>query len=201
MRCLRSPTIAAIVAVGFSLLVAGCGGGGSPGVANVGSTTVPNTNGSPAVSSQANAMLLAGRCLRNHGLTNLPDPTIATSGPAKGQTIIDKAALHAFPDAAVTRAMTACQSELQKAGVGNGSDVRTPQQIQDGLAFSRCVRAHGISNFPDPNGQGQFNLAGTGINEHALTPAQLAAAQACLSAAHGAIHIPQQGTSASNTSH
>jgi hypothetical protein len=143
--------------------------------------------------------LLAGRCLRQHGLANLPDPTIATSGPAKGQPILDKQAMHAFSDTVVTNAMAACSAALTKAGIGSGSSARTPQQIQDGLAFSRCVRRHGISNFPDPNGQGTFNLAGTGINQHSLTPAQLAAAHACLSVAHGAVHIPQQGTSASSS--
>ena len=192
-HCLR--TFAVVVAIAsLSLLAAGCGGGSSPGVASVSSSTVPHANSSSGGSSQNNAVLIAGRCLRQHGLTNLPDPAVASSGPAKGQTIIDKSALHAFPDSLVTNAMAACQTELQKAGVGGGSSARTPQEIQDGLAFSRCVRAHGISNFPDPNGQGSFNLAGTGINQHSLTAAQLAAAKACLSVAHGAVHIPQQGT-------
>src|SRR5271170_156098 len=199
MRRLRSSALLAIVAVAFSLLAAGCGGGGSPGVANVGSTSVPSASGSLAGTTQANAMLLAGRCLRQHGLANLPDPSIANSGPAKGQPILDKSALRGFSQTLVTQALAACNSVLQQAGIGAGSDVRTPQEIQDGLAFSRCVRAHGISNFPDPNGQGQFDLAGTGINKHSLTPAQLAAAHACLGAAHGAVHIPQQGTGTSSS--
>ncbi|HVB05830.1 MAG TPA: hypothetical protein VNF07_06255 [Acidimicrobiales bacterium] len=188
----RSRTLAVTVAIAaLSLLAAGCGGGGAPGVANVPSTTAPGAAGS--ATAHPSAMLLAGRCLRRNGLPNLPDPTIATEGPAKGQPVLDKAALHAFPDSVVSHATLVCHAVLAQAGIGNGEDVRTPQQIQDGLAFARCVRSHGISNFPDPNGQGQFNLAGTGINEHALTPAQLAAARACLSAGHGAVHIPTQG--------
>ena len=199
MSCLRPPILAAIVAAAaLSLLAAGCGGGSAPGVANVGSTTVPSASGS-STTSQTSALLLAGRCLREHGLTNLPDPTIATSGPAKGQAILDKQAMHAFSDSVVRQATLACAAVLQHAGIGGGSSARTPQEIQDGLAFSRCVRRHGISNFPDPNGQGQFDLAGTGINEHSLTPAQLAAARACLSTAHGAVHIPSQGTNVGNT--
>jgi hypothetical protein len=201
MRYGRPPILASIVAVGaLALLAAGCGGGGSPGVANVPSSTVPRAAGSSAATnSRTSALLLAGRCLRQHGLSNLPDPAIATSGPAKGQPVLDKQAMHAFPDSVVSQATLACAAVLQYAGIGGGSSARTPQQIQDGLAFSRCVRNHGIANFPDPNGQGTFNLAGTGINSHDLTPAQLAAAQACLSAAHGAVHIPQQGTGTSNS--
>ncbi len=50
MPCCRPPTLAAIVAVAaFSLLAAGCGGGGSPGVANAASSTVPSAAGSSSV--------------------------------------------------------------------------------------------------------------------------------------------------------
>ena len=44
------------------------------------------------------------------------------------------------------------------------------------IAFSKCMRAHGITNFPDPNGHG-INIAGTGINPQA--PAFRAAQTAC----------------------
>jgi hypothetical protein len=197
MRRPRSPVLAGLLAVAaLSLLAAGCGGGSAPGVASIVSSTVPGATGS---SAPANALLVAGRCLRQHGLANLPDPSIATEGPAKGQAILDKQALHAFSQPVVTRAMVACAAALSQAKIYSSSSARTPQQIQDGLAFSRCMRRHGISNFPDPNGQGSFNLAGTGINSHDLSPAEIAAARACLSSAHGAVHIPQQGTGTSSS--
>jgi hypothetical protein len=47
--------------------------------------------------------------------------------------------------------------------------------------------------------QGSFDLAGTGINTHQPSPAELAAARAYLPTAHGDISIPAQGTVASNT--
>lgn len=37
------------------------------------------------------------------------------------------------------------------------------------------MRSHGVPNFPDPNGQGRFNLAGININ----APQFFAAHQAC----------------------
>jgi hypothetical protein len=198
MRCRCLPIVAVAA---FSLLAAGCGGGGSSGVANVSSTTLPGATGrsAPPTNTRTSALLLAGRCLREHGLSNLPDPAIASSGPAKGQAILDKGSLRGFPTSVVNNALLACHTALVQAGIGSGPNggTRTPQQIQDGLAFARCVRNHGIRNFPDPNGQGDFNLAGTGINSNDLTPAQLAAARACLPAAHGAVHIPQQGTAPS----
>jgi len=32
------------------------------------------------------------------------------------------------------------------------------------LAFSECMRSHGVTGFPDPSAQGGLNIAGTGIN-------------------------------------
>lgn len=198
MRHRRRCTLAtAGAALAVALLAAGCGGG-SPGVASISSsTTVPGSGGTSApASTPAHALLAAGRCLRLHGIPNMPDPTIATSGPGKGSAILDKRFLVTVPAAVVQRAITACRGALAKAGIGNGpasSSSNDQQRIKDGLAFARCVRRHGISTFPDPNSQGQFPLAGTGINPNDLTAAQLAAATACLSSAHGAISIPPQG--------
>jgi hypothetical protein len=151
-------------------------------------------------SSQTSALALAGRCLRQHGLANFPDPAVASSGPAQGRVILDKQALVAYPPAVVSQAMDACRTALDRAGISSGPNSgASPQEIQYLLAFARCVRDHGISNFPDPDSQGGFNLAGTGINSHQLTPAELAAARACLSRAHGDVNIPAQGDGTNNS--
>jgi hypothetical protein len=185
---------ALVGAAGLSLVLAACGSGGSPGVASI-TTTTSRGGGAPSTtSSSANPLLVAGRCLRHHGLANLPDPAVATSGPDAGQTYLDKQALVTFSQAEVQRALSACASQLAAAGFDRGaSSVPTPQVIQDGLNFARCVRRHGLSNLPDPNAQGHFNLSGTGINPNDLTSRQLAIARVCLPAAHGTIHIPTQG--------
>src|SRR5579872_5046952 len=147
---LRCPLILSslVVVAALALLAAGCGGGGSPRVANITSSTVPNGAGSSATTSQPDSLRLAGRCLRQHGIPNLPDPTIASSGPAKGQAILDKQFLRAVPDSVLSQAMLVCHTALEQAGLGSGpnASARTPQQIQDGLAFARCVRDHGIPN-------------------------------------------------------
>jgi hypothetical protein len=113
--------------------------------------------------------------------------------------VLDKQALAAYPSSVVNQATEACSAALAQAGLSGGPNAAaSPQQLQDLLAFAHCVRNHGISNFPDPNSQGGFNLAGTGINSHELTPAELAAARKCLPTAHGDVNIPTQG---SGTSH
>jgi hypothetical protein len=45
------------------------------------------------------------------------------------------------------------------------------------VVFSNCMRAHGVTNFPDPAGGGGVNIAGTGINPQ--SPAFKSAQAAC----------------------
>ena len=44
------------------------------------------------------------------------------------------------------------------------------------IALSKCMRAHGVTHFPDPSGHG-INLGGTGLNPR--SPAFQAAQQTC----------------------
>jgi hypothetical protein len=44
------------------------------------------------------------------------------------------------------------------------------------IAMSKCMRAHGVTNFPDPTGHG-INIGGTGINPR--SPAFQAAQETC----------------------
>jgi hypothetical protein len=97
----------------------------------------------------------------------------------------------------VTPSPTACGAALAQISSGPNA-AASAHQLQDLLAFAHCVRDHGVPNFPDPNSQGGFNLAGTGINSHQLTPAELAAARACLPTAHGEVNIPAQGSGTGN---
>ncbi len=178
----------------MALALGACGSNeASPPVAHVvsSSTTTPTGTGS-------NALLAATRCLRQHGLPNMPGPVLATEGPAKGQMVLDKAALAAYPSSVVSQATAACSAALAHIGGPGSNTAASARELRNLLAFAHCVRDHGISNFPDPNNQGGFDLAGTGINSHELTTAELAAARACLPTAHGDVNIPAQG---SGTSH
>jgi hypothetical protein len=47
------------------------------------------------------------------------------------------------------------------------------------LQLARCMRSHGVSNFPDPSAGGGINLDGTGLNPE--SPAFRSARQACKS--------------------
>jgi hypothetical protein len=158
---------------------------------------VARSTGTTITAARPNALLLATRCLRQHGLPDLPGPVLATSGPAKGQMVLDKAGLAAYPSSVVNQATAACSATLAQIS-GGPNAAASPHQLQSLLAFAHCVRNHGVPNFPDPNSQGGFNLAGTGINSHQLTSAELAAARTCLPTANGQVHIPSQGSGTSN---
>jgi hypothetical protein len=136
-------------------------------------------------SSSTSAVRLAGACLRMHGLANFPDPAVATDGPAAGQNILDKSALKGYPVALVNQAMNACRTALDQAGLASGQNSSvSPQEIQARLALARCIRAHGVPNFPDPNPTTGEVTPPAGLSK--TSPSILAAIRACPSQAQAA---------------
>ncbi|MGH2888222.1 MAG: hypothetical protein ACRDNJ_01200 [Solirubrobacteraceae bacterium] len=62
--------------------------------------------------------------------------------------------------------IAACGSSGATAGTGTGS-APTPKRFTDAaLRFARCMRTHGVSNFPDPStpGGGIHIRIGPGLN-------------------------------------
>jgi hypothetical protein len=74
-----------------------------------------------------------------------------------------------------TSAALACVLAVAACG-GSAKPKRSASKSDPMLAFSKCMRAHGVTNFPDPNGHG-LNIAGTGINPR--SPAFEAAQSTC----------------------
>ena len=46
--------------------------------------------------------------------------------------------------------------------------------MEAALAYARCMRAHGVPDFPDPNSNGQFN-----VDPHSASSQETAADHAC----------------------
>ena len=175
VRCRRPLILASVVAVAaFSLLAAGCGGGGSPRVANVATSTTAATT-----TMTQNGLLAFSQCMRSNGMPNFPDPQRFVGGNVK-LTIHQLAPSQA--------ALSACNHLLPTNG-GSGPRETAQQQrtrLADGLSFARCMRSHGVTRFPDPTAQGQLTVEmveAQGIDLH--SPAVLRAVQACLPASHG----------------
>jgi hypothetical protein len=149
-----APFTAALV--GLALLLAGCGGSSSPGVAHVGSsTTSSNGSGAPggqsaAPESRASAqqkLVAFARCMRSHGEPEFPEPTegnIEIHGGPKSSLNPESAQFQA--------AEKACKS-LQPAGKAP-SPAQAAQMQAQALKFSECMRSHGVPNFPDPTFSG-----------------------------------------------
>ncbi len=187
MHC-RPLIHASVVAVAaFSLLAAGCGGGGgSPGVANVASTTAASTTTAAtttaATATTQNGLLAFSSCMRSNGMPNFPDPQRFVGGNVK--LTLNRLGANS-PQ--LQAAMSACSHLLPNRGSGS-QDTAQQQRIQlaDGLSFARCMRSHGVTRFPDPTAQGQLTVEmvqAQGIDVH--SPAVLQAVQACLPASHG----------------
>jgi hypothetical protein len=182
----RTPWQLAVGGLSVSaLMLAACSSGtASPPVAHL--ATSPGAAASPT-----DALHLAGECLRQQGLANFPDPAVATDGPAAGQAILDKSALQGYPNAVVNQAMNTCRAVLVQAkiyGAAQGSTV-SPQEIQTRLALARCIRAHGVPNFPDPNPTTGDVTPPPGLTK--TSPSILAALAACPTQAKAAgITVP-----------
>jgi hypothetical protein len=89
--------------------------------------------------------------------------------------------------ARVVAAMTALAGvTLLTAACGGGSSSTSAAvgstTYQKALAYSQCMRSHGVLNFPDPDSQGHFNITASGqpgVSSAAAKQASLSAQNAC----------------------
>lgn len=132
---------AALVLIAMVVLISACGSSGSV------ATGTPSSSASTTASNHEKAVKFA-KCMREHGVSQFPDP--GASGQFTIDGVVNGSSLD--PSApAFTQALTACK-DLEPAGFTGGRRSR-PQQSA-ALRFARCIRAHGVKDFPDPvNGQ------------------------------------------------
>jgi hypothetical protein len=174
----RRAVVVTLVALGLALLAAACGSQ-SPTSSTAG---VSGASGAAAGGPAAQAFAFA-RCMRTHGIPNFPEPVVSTSNGATSIKMVAPANL-AKPSV-IQAAQGACAKYAPSPGNGRSSGGPGKAAF---LAFARCLRSHGLTNFPDPNQQGQITIEminAAGINLHA--PNVLPAAKACVGATHGAI--------------
>ena len=176
-----------------ALLLAGCGGGGSPGshVARLGTTTTqtsapstgsgsagPSTGGAPTISQT----LAYSHCMRSHGVPTFPDPNSSGQIPKTEVVSASKSNPSRFDSAD-----SACRHLLP-----NGGNGETPAQIAQDWSefrdFARCMRSHGVSNWPDPTSRSTtdrrpaFDITAVGLDGH--SPQLRATAQQCALLVH-----------------
>ncbi len=153
------------------LLISACGSTSSSS-----STTASN--------SPAAAAFTYASCMRRHGLAGYPDPQVTTNpGGSVAIAIAGQSGPGASP--AFQSAQKACNRILLAQISTNGP---TGPSKQEFLAFAHCLHTHGISDFPDPNPQGQITgqmIDASGVDLKA--PSFTTAADACVGVTHGGI--------------
>jgi hypothetical protein len=128
--------------IALALLAAACGGSPGSHVAQLGSTTTKSRTSSSAAAAQQNGMLAFSHCMRSHGVPNFPDPNSSGVLP-KIQVDQLAASSPQFP-----AAHRACEHLLPNGGQPTQAQVQ--QAWNDMRNFARCMRSHGVPNWPDP---------------------------------------------------
>lgn len=136
-------TFTVIAALGSLGLLAGCGGTSAPGVAQLGSTPTPSAQ---AAGSSGHSAVAYAQCMRSHGVPNFPDPN--SQGGFNGADL-------PAGSPQMQAALQACQSLAPGGGQTTGGGAAlSPQQQAQLLQFSKCMRSHGVPDFPDPSSHG-----------------------------------------------
>jgi hypothetical protein len=137
-------TTSVIIATAGVVLLAACSGGGSSN----GSGGSPQAEGS---SSSPSAVAFSA-CMRTHGVSYFPDPDSSGAIPkvVPQQLGVSSSRLQ--------QAQHTCAYLLQPA------EAQVQQTLSGMLDFARCMRSHGVHDWPDPttdsDGQAVFDLQG-----------------------------------------
>lgn len=130
-----------LAAFGCALALAACAGSSKSSSTSNG----PSSPGSP--SSFARSQLAAAKCIRTHGVPNMPDPTFGAGGAQVNLHM--PAEMGSSP--AFDRAQKECAEQgLELAGYAAQSEKPTAGEMSQWLDIARCLRTHGVPNFPDP---------------------------------------------------
>jgi hypothetical protein len=166
----------------IALLGSACGSGssGGNGIAHVGTTGTTGTSTS-AASAKADPAKFAS-CMRKHGVTGFPDPDSKGRIKVTGGVLKDGTRVGIDPNSQQWRtAMRSCQ-QFEPNG-GKQDPKKQAAMVKAALAFSSCMRSHGVPKFPDPevtsNGGMMQRLGGPGSGIDPSSPTFQTAQQAC----------------------
>jgi hypothetical protein len=145
---------AALAALGCAVLLAACGSSSS------------NRSGSASLSVSTGVKY--ADCMRSHGVSNFPDPGTSSAYQLLQQINQSSPAFESAQNACAKYGDTSAPVDSWESGI--------PELVQ----LARCMRAHGVPNFPDPASTSAAShqlLAESGIEPH--SPAFKHAATAC----------------------
>ena len=135
----RLRPLAGLALIAIVALTSACGSN-----APAANSTASSSGGGNTTTSAAQKGVRFAECMRSNGVPKFPDPS------ASGQFTIDEIANGSSLDTrspTFTQALGACKS-LEPAGFEGST--RSTQQQAAALKFAQCIRANGVSDFPDP---------------------------------------------------
>jgi hypothetical protein len=167
-------------------------------------------DGGPAASANPTASAAASRqqllalgqqwvqCLRSHGLTRMPDAQLTPDGylqfpPANGYNWKADIGKH-------RSIIQACQSieDSYPPNAFRPKDQVSPDDLRKLAEYAKCVRAHGIPDFPDPDATGAFDVTGTSMANGVPANVKNQVDQACAAIWSGKITMTGGGGGAKN---
>jgi hypothetical protein len=161
-RKLGIAVTAGVLAVALTLVLTACGGNGG--------------GKSPADREREarEAALNYAQCMREHGV-DVPDPSFEGGGVTRIGPDED------VPSGKVREAEQACRKYDPEANAPKLSEEEQQEMREAALANARCMREHGIENFPDPtfNDRGAMLRIGKDSGIDPNDPDFKAAQEAC----------------------
>ena len=165
-------TAAALIATtALALLSAACSG--SPSSAGSGGSPHPGGSGTSPSAVAYSA------CIRSHGVPNFPDPDSNGQVPKADPQLLgvsksqlqaaQRTCQHLYPTSGGALSASSLR-QCYESGVCPQALIQ--QALNAGLQFARCMRSHGVPNWPDPTvdsqGRPLFDIAIPG--DHGFAP-------------------------------
>jgi len=138
---MRTPQIV-VVAVTCAAAIAACGSS--------------NKGNGAAAAGQAASPVAFAACMREHGVPHYPDPSASGAGGGGGGVAVVPAGVDTSAPA-YKKATSSCGALLAASGARHPAGVQTTEET---LRFSECMRAHGVTGFPDPTASPPPSLSG-----------------------------------------
>jgi len=160
--------------VGLGL--AACGSNDQPSK-SVAELPASSSDPSTAPSADKGNPVAYAQCMRSNGITNFPDPdqngAIKVQGGGKSGGV----------DPGSSQFKAAADKCKQYMGTGidpnKGNQQTDPWSNDKKLAYAKCMRQNGLSNFPDPDQDGRFPRIGSGKQIDPESPEFKKADKAC----------------------
>jgi hypothetical protein len=163
----HGPLVAVILTAVLAILASACSSNGS--------SSAPNGSPSVSGSSSSPSAVAYSACIRSHGVPNYPDPASGGQLPkTDAQQLGVSTSLYQGAEQACRHLLpTGGSLQQQEQTCMENSDC-TPAMVQQmltaGQKLARCMRSHGVPNFPDPitDSHGPvFNISAAGISDAA----------------------------------